>query len=269
MLTRSFIHVPGVGERRERELWRRGFADWDAFLDHHPAGPWRDLIASRLDFDRAARDLPSREMWRLATAFPGRTAYLDIETTGLGVGRDGVTCVGLSDGTRVEVFVQGDNLDDLPGALRRFELLVTYNGACFDLPVLAASFPSVDFGRFHHVDLRYPLHRLGLKGGLKGVERALGLGRAPEIEGADGYMAVLLWQRHLAGHPRALETLLRYCLEDVVHLKPLLALAYNRLTGALPLEVPPVEDTSVPEIPFRADGTLVRDLLRIVERSRG
>ncbi len=262
MLTRTFIHVPGVGERRERDLWRRGYTDWEAFLRLHPPGPWRDLIAQRLDRERAARDLPRREKWRLATAFAGRTAFLDIETTGLGMTGDTITCVGLSDGATVETFVRGRDLLRLPEAIERFDLLVTYNGSCFDLPILQAAFPSVDFAGFHHIDLRYPLHRLGLKGGLKGVERTLGLTRAREVEGADGYLAVLLWEKHLAGHPRALATLLAYCLEDVVHLKPLLAHAYNRLSEALPVEVPVVTDVATPRIPHVADGGLVQDLLR-------
>ena len=258
LLTRSFIHVPGIGERRELDLWRRGYQDWDMFLRHYPPGPWRDLIASRLDRSRAARDLPRREVWRLAAAFPGRTGYLDIETTGLSIEDGGITCIGLSDGRGVEIFVRGESLDRFPAALQRFELLVTYNGSSFDLPVLKVAFPDLDFSRFHHLDLRFPLHRLGIKGGLKGAERQLGLRRAPEVEGADGFLAVLLWKAHRAGHPTALETLVRYCLEDVVHLKPLLAHAHNQLAAALPIEVPQIEDTEVPAIPYRADGELVR-----------
>jgi hypothetical protein len=268
VLTRSFVHVPGVGERRERGLWDRGYTDWDAFLRGHPASAWRDLIASRLDRERAARDLPRREMWRLSTAFPGRTGFLDIETTGLTPGRDGVTCVGISDGETVTALVQGRDLHRLGEELERFDLLVTYNGACFDLPFLASSFPGIDFSRFHHIDLRYPLHRLGLKGGLKGVERTLQLSRAEELEGADGYVAVLLWEQHVRGHPRALETLVRYCLEDVVHLKPLMAHAYDRLAAQLPLAVEPFGEVEMPAIPYRADGGLVRDLLRRIEAAR-
>jgi len=269
LLTRTFVHVPGVGERRERGLWERGYTDWDAFLRGHPEGAWKDLIASRLDRERAARDMPRREMWRLASAFPGRTAFLDIETTGLDPGRDGVTCVGLSDGERVEALVRGRDLDRLPEALEPFELLVTYNGSCFDLPILQSAFPQIDFRRFHHIDLRYPLHRLGLKGGLKGVERALGLVRAEEIQGVDGYLAVLLWERHLAGHPRALETLVRYCLEDVVHLCPLLAHAHDRLSTGLPIDVEPIGEVALPAIPYRADGGLVQELLHRIESARG
>jgi uncharacterized protein YprB with RNaseH-like and TPR domain len=141
------------------------------------------------------------------------------------------------------------------------ELLVTYNGSMFDVPMLQRAFPVVDFTRYHHIDLRFPLHRLGLKGGLKGVEKQLGLGRPDEIEGVDGYTAVLLWRAHRAGSDTALETLLRYCLEDVVNLKPLLAEAYNRLTMELPIVVPPIDDVLRPVIPHRGDAELVRSLL--------
>ncbi|MDX1388083.1 MAG: ribonuclease H-like domain-containing protein [Acidobacteriota bacterium] len=262
MLSRSFIHVPGIGERREQKLWRGGYTDWLSFERLHPEGAWKDLVLSRLTPDRAARDLPRRETWRLLTQFPGRTAYLDIETEGLSRAHDSITCIGLSDGCDVEVFVRGRNLHRFPDAIRRYDLLVTYSGSCFDLPVLAEAYPRIDFRRFLHLDLRYPLGRLGLKGGLKAVERKLGLSRPRALDGADGYTAVLLWRAHRHGHPNALETLARYCLEDVANLKPIAAHVYNRMTARLPFEVPRVRDTKAPPIPYRADRSLVRSLTR-------
>ena len=260
MLRRSFIHVPGVGERRERRLWESGYEDWEAFLRDHPPGAWRDLIADWLEPERAARGLPRREAWRLAGEFPGRTAYLDIETEGLGEG-DAVTCVGIYDGVEVEAYVGGRNISQLPRALRRFDLLVTYNGASFDLPVLQRTFREIDFRRFHHIDLRYPLHRLGVKGGLKGAERQLGISRSASVEGVDGFIAVALWRSHQNGHPGALDTLVRYCLEDVVGLQPLLAKTYNRLVAPMPIEVDALEEAGPPPIPYEADTALVRELV--------
>ena len=32
MLTRTFMHIPGVGPKTERMLWEQGCADWDCFL---------------------------------------------------------------------------------------------------------------------------------------------------------------------------------------------------------------------------------------------
>lgn len=262
MLRHTFLHCPGIGAKRERDLWARGYEDWEEFLQRHPAGPWRDIIAERLTPERAARDLPRREAWRLAATFAGRIGYLDIETDG-GTGPDNITCVGLSDGVTCEAFVAEETLHLLPEALERFDLLVTYNGSCFDLPILQSAFPRVDLGRFHHVDLRWPLSRLGWRGGLKSAEREAGILRAMELQGVDGWTAVLLWRAHRAGHPGARETLLRYCLEDVVNLVPLLVRTYNRLLEELPIEVPPLLEGPRPEVPFRADHGLVRDLLRL------
>lgn len=264
MLRRSYIQVPGVGERRERQLWTQGYVDWETFRERHPRNAWREQIVGWLEPERAARGLPRREMWRLAREFPGRTAFLDIETEGLAES-DGITCVGISDGRRVEAYVRGDNLSRLPEALERFELLVTYNGACFDLPVLQRTFREIDFRRFHHIDLRYPLHRLGVKGGLKGAERQLGIARSEAVAGVDGFVAVLLWRAHENGHPNALETLVRYCLEDVVHLQPLLAVVHDRLSEGMPVPVDPMGREPEPEIPYRADVSLVRDLVRPAE----
>ena len=261
MLRHTFLHVPGVGEKRERDLWMRGFSDWEAFRRDHPPGAWRDLILGYLDEERALAALPRREAWRLAPEFPRRTLYLDIETTGLSLEGDSVTCVGVSDGRTVAAYVRGENLGRFPESLEGVELLVTYNGSMFDLPILARAFPKVGFERFRHIDLRFPLHRLGVKGGLKGAERQLGLSRPDEILGVDGWTAVLLWRAHRTGAPRALETLLRYCLEDVVNLKPLLAIAYNRLTSNFPIAIPPIEDADRPAIPYRADPDLVRGLV--------
>jgi hypothetical protein len=260
MLRQTFVHVPGIGEKTERDLWRRGFTDWDAFERSHPPGAWRDLVLERLQPDRAASDLPKREAWRLSREFEAATLFLDIETTGLALEGDVVTCVGVSDGTEVKAYVRGENLDRFPEALCDVRLLVTYNGASFDLPVLARAFPGIDFARFHHVDLRFPLRRLGLTGGLKGVERALDIARPEALVGVDGFMAVRLWRAHLSGRTGALETLVRYCLEDVVNLEPLLAHAYNRLAEALPIAVPPLAPRPRPVIPYRADAELVREL---------
>jgi uncharacterized protein YprB with RNaseH-like and TPR domain len=261
VLRHTYLHVPGVGEKRERDLWLRGFTDWEAFRQGHPAGAWRELILTHLDDARAARLLPSREAWRLAREFPGRTLFLDIETTGLSFSGDSVTCVGVSDGTATQAFVRGRDLARFPDALDGVELLVTYNGSSFDLPVLRSAFPGVDFDRFHHIDLRFPLRRLGITGGLKGAERQLGIDRSGALEGVDGFMAVLLWREHRAGSATALDTLLRYCLEDVVNLKPLLAVAYNRLTAGLPFAIAPIEDDARPPIAYAADPELVRGLM--------
>ena len=63
------------------------------------------------------------------------------------------------------------------------------------------------------------LSRLGYKGGLKGCEKQLGLDRH-ELDGVDGYTAVLLWQEYTrTRNTRALDTLLAYNIQDVLNLR--------------------------------------------------
>ena len=50
-----------------------------------------------------------------------------------------------------------------------------------------------------HVDLRFLMARLGFKGGLEKIEPRFGIRRPKAVNGMDGYMAVLLWQRYQRG----------------------------------------------------------------------
>jgi hypothetical protein len=77
------------------------------------------------------------------------------------------------------------------------------------------------------VDLRYVLRALGYKGGLKAIERTLGMSRPGEVASFDGWDAVRLWREYRAGSKEALRLLVEYNLEDVLNLEPLLRLAVN------------------------------------------
>ena len=262
VLTRTFLHVPRVGPQTERRLWRAGFVDWQGCLarvEEVPLGPVRrHLLAECLrrslaalsaeDAGFFARTLPRSEMWRLFAAFRHRAVFLDIETTGLGGPGDVITLVGLYDGEHPRVFIRGINMAGLPEALRPFSLVVTYNGAQFDLPFLRAHFAGTRMPEVTvptaHLDLRFPLARLGYRGGLKGVERQVGLDRHPWIAGLTGFDAVVLWQQYQAGSRDALRRLVAYNLADVLNLEVLAAFLYNEMVlyqcreGALPESVP-------------------------------
>jgi uncharacterized protein YprB with RNaseH-like and TPR domain len=71
---------------------------------------------------------------------------------------------------------------------------------------------------FKHTDLMYDCWQCGLKGGLKAVERTLGIDR--KLKNVNGYVSVQLWWDYVNnnnGH--ALKTLLEYNKEDVVNLR--------------------------------------------------
>jgi uncharacterized protein YprB with RNaseH-like and TPR domain len=231
MLRNTFIHLPGVGTHRERTLWQQGILDWDRFLDaaenhllrqriYESAVP---LVRQSLDAVTAGNlsffhdRLPSRETWRLYPEFADRALFLDIETTGLSAHYDQVTLIGALGNGKLALFINGVNLDQFPAYIAQFPLLVTFNGSQFDVPFLRAHFPQARLDQAH-IDLRFALASLGYRGGLKAVERTLGLQRDPAIQGVDGFEAVHLWHRHRCGDRQALRKLILYNLTDVVNL---------------------------------------------------
>jgi len=168
--------------------------------------------------------LPSREMWRLYSEFADRALFLDIETTGLSPHYDQVTMIGALGNGKLALFVNGVNLHQFPAYIAQFPLLVTFNGSQFDLPFLRAHFPGARLDQAH-IDLRFVLRSLGYRGGLKAIERNLGLTRDAAIEGVDGFEAVRLWHCWRRGERAALRKLALYNLADVVNLVELVDIA--------------------------------------------
>jgi len=282
MLEHTFCHVPGIGAKLERRLWSSGLHSWAAVTESPSLplsastaailkGHVRESVSRLADNDaRYFYDrLPSREHWRLFSRFRHHVAYLDIETTGLGNPGDYITTITLYDGHRLRHYVKDANLVDFQDDIRPYRLIVTYNGKTFDLPFIR-NYLGLRIDQ-PHIDLRYVLARLGYRGGLKGCEKQLGLDRG-ELEGIDGYFAVLLWFDYLNhGNERALETLLAYNMTDVVNLQTLMHLAYNReveqtpFAGAHRLAIPPP-----PELPFRPHTPTVEKLRRrLIDRPWG
>jgi hypothetical protein len=72
--------------------------------------------------------------------------------------------------------------------------------------------------------LRFLLKKLGLRGGLKAIEKQMGLSRDSAVEGLNGFDAVLLWKAYQWGDSSALERLILYNTMDIVQLKPLMEL---------------------------------------------
>lgn len=232
----SFIPVRGVGETTERTLWERGVTHWDEFEASH-VGPTtgarvESFIAEaseRLD-DGDARyfgeAFPGNEAWRLYENFADEAVFFDIETTGLSASQHVVTTVSFHRDDRTTTLVRGDDLTaDRVREHLDAPLLVSFNGASFDVPFLETSF-DLDLDA-PHVDLMYPCRRIGLTGGLKEIERTIGIERdRPDISGRD---AVRLWHEYRDGHEAALDTLVSYNREDAVHLRSLMELVADRL----------------------------------------
>ena len=152
-------------------------------------------------------------------------AYLDIETTSLSPHNGELTVIGLylDDGGSsrlIQLVGQEITASALIEPFQQPQTLYTYNGSRFDLPYIQAKL-GVDLARnCHHRDLMYDCWRRNLYGGLKEVERKLGISR--DSAGIDGRMAVRLWLAYrYYSDERCLMTLLDYNREDVLNLKAL------------------------------------------------
>ena len=154
-----------------------------------------------------------------------REAYLDIETTGLDLSSCRITVVGIylaGEGEGEVVQLVGDKItpDSLLSSLAGVDTLHTYNGSRFDLPFIDAHHDVDLAGEFKHVDLMFDCWKKNLYGGLKSVERQLGIGR--HVTDVNGLEAVRLWWAYVNNHDAAaLKKLLEYNKEDVVNLKTL------------------------------------------------
>ncbi|MBD3208924.1 ribonuclease H-like domain-containing protein [Candidatus Woesearchaeota archaeon] len=232
MLRNTFIHLPGIGAQQERSLQAAGITDWHAFLQRKRIkGFSKERLAFCKQLLRASHDalvaedavffaslLPSAEHWRSFEAFKDHAAYLDIEISRY----QEVTVVTITDGVQTKTLVRGVNLrkEELERALRGVKLIVTYNGAAFDIPRLQRAFGWRWKGL--HVDLKTIARRLGYAGGLKEIEKQFGLTRDYEeklhiqLKGGDPSLLYRMWRG--SGDEHYLQLLLAYNEADAYHL---------------------------------------------------
>ena len=207
MIREALWHLPGLGPERLKQLHLAGIRTWDDFR-HLPQDillpielhmkilteiecSEQAIIAA--DVQALLKRFHPKDLWRIAGHFFDSATFVDIETAGLS--RDSeVTLIGCLHRGRLQTFVRGENLDEFLPLLDDVKLLISFNGSSFDVPRV--------LGEFHiptlpcpHVDLRWICYHRDLRGGLKSIERALGLRRPPDLTGTDGAEAVWLWQR--------------------------------------------------------------------------
>jgi len=243
LLEHTFIHIQGIGQKTEQKLWEQGIQTWQDFLNHEEPifSHARDqFVREELKIStKHIRDirffqarLSSGNIWRVFDAFKQEAVYLDIETSGGYQGIDEITVIGLFDCSSIHTFVNGISLDEFEIAITQYDLVITFNGTTFDLPIIRRWFPNI-YLHPAQIDLRFLLKKLGYVGGLKKIEKSLGLMRDPEIDGMEGYDAVLLWKAYQWGDQEALRRLIKYNTADIVNLKPLMELGYREMKSRL------------------------------------
>ncbi len=244
MLQSSFNFLKGIGEATERALWDEGLTSWDHFLACEGLSrfsPFRKLqydgeirlAQTRLqagDTSYFARAFKARDHWRLYQTFRHNTAYVDIETTGMPLPYGDITVVGIYGRGRMTTLIHGDTLTThrLREELESYDLLVTFFGSGLDLPFLRAKFPTLTLSQ-PHFDLCFAARRLGLKGGLKAIEKELECSRGPELDGLTGLDAVRLWEEWQAGNEASGDLLLQYNQADTQNLEYVAETIYTRM----------------------------------------
>ncbi|MFA5423992.1 MAG: ribonuclease H-like domain-containing protein [Phycisphaerae bacterium] len=154
-----------------------------------------------------------------------KRAYIDIETSGWSSNYCDITVVGIGvqRGGKISIVqIVGDDICEsrLTEVLEGVERIYSFNGSRFDLPFIKRRL-NVDIRKMvEHKDLMYDCWKRNLKGGLKAVERRLGIKR--EHAEIDGFMAVRLWWRYCNDNDLdALDKLLLYNRQDVANLEEL------------------------------------------------
>jgi uncharacterized protein YprB with RNaseH-like and TPR domain len=139
---------------------------------------------------------------------------LDIETAYSGE----ITVIGVFKPPSDLIQITHPDIDSgaLLTALDGSDEIITFWGHRFDLPVINRWLGVNLREAFRSTDLADHCHRHGLYGGLKVVERVLGIPR--RTEGLDGGDAMRLWEEWRLGDGRSLRKLLRYNEDDVVNL---------------------------------------------------
>lgn len=240
-LTHSFIHLRGIGEKTEMRFWESGIVSWKRYLDQcsrslfneidDPVGLQLMESINALKTGRVAYfwdRLPARHRWRVYQDYCTEFAFLDIETTGLSAVYDIITVIGVLYRGEVRQFIRNNHFKEFADFIDSAKGLVTFNGTQFDLKFINSQLQGITLPRVH-LDLRYLLKRIGYSGGLKKIEKVLGIHRTQETESLSGKEAASLWAEFISGDDDALKRLLIYNAEDIIVLPQLMNIFIDRV----------------------------------------
>ena len=240
MLQSTFQHVRGIGKKTELSLWNKGLINWEKYVkrngqqlslfESNKTDPIKDSIRAYEigDVSFFAQTFPKAQYYRVALAYPEKTLFLDIETTGLSLYYDQITLVGWSIGPKFGVCLKDQDASGLFKALKSAKAIVTFNGTIFDLKFLDKTFPGIYIPPVH-VDLRFFAKRAGLSGGQKKIEPEVGYKRPDLVEGMEGESAPILWYKYRRGDKAALKELIIYNHADIEGMKWIMDYAIEKI----------------------------------------
>jgi uncharacterized protein len=244
-ILKALLHLPGFGPKKIESLRTRGISTWDELIGTQACDlpgfesdppDWINAIkkcqhaASSGDLLHLINTLHRSDQWRILADCLEHATYLDIETSGDQQCPE-ITLIICKHRGSLHTFTAERNLNKFIELLDEIDLLVTFNGASFDVPQIENHF-RIPLGHIPHIDLRWVCYHAQLRGGLKKVENAIGLIRPPDLIGMDGAEADWLWRRYKeTGNVALLHRLTRYCAADVIGLEFLSQWLIAKYTG--------------------------------------
>jgi uncharacterized protein YprB with RNaseH-like and TPR domain len=151
--------------------------------------------------------------------------YLDIETSFAGK----ITIIGiLSEKGKIYQMIATFNREVVISILKDVRIIYTYNGLRFDIPKLKQEL-GLEFSSLVVIDLMYLCWAFNLYGGLKRIEEKLHIPRKYKLS---SYEAMVLWDKWIRYKDKdSLDLLLEYNKEDLINLKILKDLLFEKLKG--------------------------------------
>ncbi len=252
MIKESFIFLNCIGEKKEKQIWGQGIRDWDSFKKTSVIKGLSQK--SKLLYDtqltqasNALKEnnssffidkLEQKHTWRLYEEFKDEACFFDIETTGIKK-KDHIIAAGIFDGLKTKTLISGINfnINTLARELKRYKIIITFNGSSFDIPFLKKRYPSL-IPKIPHIDLKHACFSAGLKNNLKDIEKRLGITRNPIINKIRGGDVYRLWRMYFAsGDEHYLNLLIEYNEEDAVNLQKIADFVLKKLENNLKKEL--------------------------------
>ncbi len=229
MIEKTFIHCTGIGPKTDQRLKSIGLHSWSDCLVNPNSIPFsgqrkiqflqqieKSLSAlKKNDINYLVKQLPIKEHWRILGTYFDKATFFDIETTGLSSYDSIITTIVAYHNKNLHTFLFQENLDDFLELVDDSKLLVAFNGNSFDIPFVEKAFNIPDIG-CPFIDLRWICYYMNLQGGLKSIEKQVGIQRPKQIESIDGFEAVSLFLDWQNGDLKAKEKLVSYCQADVL-----------------------------------------------------
>lgn len=248
MIKNSFIFLDGIAHETEKKLWKNGILTWNDFLNAKAIKGISKDRKKYLDFRlKEAKEALANEdssyfadkflpvdSWRLYDYFKDEAIFLDIEVSGV-TEKDDVTVVGLFDGKDSKIMIKNINLDFtyLARELRKYKIIVTFNGSVFDIPFLKKRYPGL-IPEIPIIDLRFVCSRLKFNGGLKEIEVKLGIVRQDfTTKFNSGNPHQLFRMFNGSKDEYYLQLLQEYNEEDVVNLKFIADMLISKMRNSL------------------------------------